>query len=134
MSLHTNNLPIATQRFNQGFTLLEVLVALTILAIALASIIKVAANQSLNTEHLRNKTLAHWVAMNQITQLQVTQEWPPTGDKQGTEEMGLHEWYWQRVIANTPDERVRRIQISVFREQDDESPVTRLVSFLTQPK
>lgn len=133
MSLHTN-LPIATQRFNQGFTLLEVLVALTILAIALASIIKVAANQSLNTEHLRNKTLAHWVAMNQITQLQVTQEWPPTGDKQGTEEMGLHKWYWRRVIANTPDERVRRIQISVFRLQDDESSVTRLVSFLTQPK
>lgn len=118
----------------QGFTLLEVLVAMTILAIALASIIKISANQSINTEHLRDKSLAHWVAMNQIAQLQLTQQWPSTGKKSGTEEMGLHEWHWQSIVSDTPDSRVRRIQINVFRNRDDESPVTRLSSFLSQPK
>jgi len=121
-------------QFDHGFTLLEVLVALTVLAIALASIIKIAANQSLNAEHLRDKTLAHWVAMNQIAELQLTGEWPAPGKKEGTEEMGIHEWYWQRIVSDTPDTRVRRIQLDVFRDQDDQSPVTRLTSFAAQPK
>jgi general secretion pathway protein I len=119
---------------NKGFTLLEVLVALAILTIALASTIKVVANQSLNAEYLRDKTFAHWVAMNQIAELHVKREWPPIGKKEGTEEMGLHEWHWQRIIMDTPDVRVRRLQINVFRDRDDVSPITQLTSFLAQPK
>jgi len=120
--------------YDKGFTLLEVLVALAILAIALAAIVKVSANQALSTEHLRNKTLAHWVAMNQIAQLQLTQQWPKPGKKRGTEEMGLHKWHWQSVTASTPDERVRQIMIEVYHEREDESPVTQLTSFIAQPK
>ena len=108
--------------------------ALAILAIALASLIKVSSSQTLNTEHLRDKTLAHWVAMNQITQMQLTQEWPSPGKKRGTEEMGLREWHWQRTITTTPDDRVRQVEIEVFRLREDESPITRLTSFLSQPK
>jgi general secretion pathway protein I len=119
---------------SRGFTLLEVLVALAVLTIALASTIKVTANQSINAEHLRDKTFAHWVAMNQIAELQLTQEWPAIGKKEGSEEMGLHEWYWQRIVIDTPDARVRRVQVDVYRNQDDQSPVTQLTSFLAQPK
>jgi general secretion pathway protein I len=119
---------------SRGFTLLEVLVALAVLTIALASTIKVTANQAINAEHLRDKTLAHWVAMNQIAQLQLTREWLAKGKKEGSEEMGLHEWHWQRIVSDTPDTRVRRIQVNVFRDRDDQSPVTQLTSFLAQPK
>ncbi|EGW53744.1 general secretion pathway protein GspI [Candidatus Endoriftia persephone str. Guaymas] len=118
----------------QGFTLLEVLIALAILAIALGSAIKVAANQAANTTHLRDKTLAHWVAANQITELQISGTWPSHGKKSGSEEMGHHEWHWQRIIKATPDDRVRLVEISVFRDKQDDNPVTRLVSFLGQPE
>ena len=126
--------PPVSLRPQQGFTLLEILVALAILAIALASVIKVSSNQSVNTAHLRDKTLAHWVAMNQITQLQLTGQWPAIGKTRGTEEMGPHEWHWQAVVTETPDVRVRQVQIDVFRDRDDESSVSQLVSFLAQPK
>ncbi|MCG7982588.1 MAG: type II secretion system minor pseudopilin GspI [Candidatus Thiodiazotropha lotti] len=118
---------------NQGFTLLEILIALAILAIALTSIISVASNQTVNVAYLRDKTLAHWVAMNQMTELQVTNQWPATGSKKGKEEMGLQEWHWQREVSKTPDDRVRQVEIRVFRNKGDESSVTRLVSFLSQP-
>ena len=118
----------------RGFTLLEVLVALAILAVALGSIVKVAANHSLNTEHLRNKTYAHWVAMNRITELQVSHEWPTAGKKSGTEMMGYHEWQWQQNISTTPDTRVLRVQVDIFRDRNDDSPITQLTSFIAQPK
>ncbi|MBT3011330.1 MAG: type II secretion system minor pseudopilin GspI [Candidatus Thiodiazotropha sp. (ex Lucina aurantia)] len=118
---------------NRGFTLLEILIALAILAIAFASIITVAANQSVNVGYLRDKTLAHWVALNQITELQVGNKWPATGKQQGDEEMGLTKWHWQRTVSKTPDDRVRKVEIAVFRNRGDDEAVTRLVSFLPQP-
>jgi general secretion pathway protein I len=118
---------------SKGFTLLEILIALVILAIAFASIITVAANQSVNVGYLRDKTLAHWVAMNQITEIQISNKWLAIGKQQGDEEMGLHKWHWQRSISKTPDDRVRKVEIAVFRERGDDDAVTRLVSFISQP-
>lgn len=116
-----------------GFTLLEILIALAILAIAFGSIITVAANQSVNVSYLRDKTLAHWVAMNQITELQINNKWPATGKQQGDEEMGLQKWHWQRTVSKTPDDRVRKMEIAVFRNRGDDEAVVRLISFLSQP-
>ena len=117
----------------RGFTLLEILVALAILAIALTAIITTAANQAANTTHLRDKTLAHWVALNKIAELQLTAEWPSKGKQQGSEEMGLHEWPWVSTVSETPDDRVRQVEIAVFRDKRDERPVTSVISFLAQP-
>jgi general secretion pathway protein I len=117
-----------------GFTLLEVLVALAVLAIALASLVKVSASHTANFTHLRDKTLAHWVAMNQIAQLQMSNQWLAVGKKSGSEEMGPHEWHWKSVVTETPDSRVRQLTMEVYLNEDDESPTTQLVSFLSQPK
>lgn len=117
-----------------GFTLLEILVALAILGIALTAIIHTTSNQTLNTAHLRDKTLAHWVALNKIAELQLAAEWPAKGKQQGDEEMGLREWHWVRTVSDTPDERVRQVEISVYRDREDSQPITHLTSFLSQPK
>jgi len=49
---------------------------LAILAVALAATIKVSAENAENARYLRDKTLAHWVAMNVLTEIQVWGEWP----------------------------------------------------------
>jgi len=116
-----------------GFTLLEILVALAILAIALSAIIKAASSQSLNTIHLREKTFAHWLAMNQITELQLTAQWPAKGKQEGEEELGPYTWHWVRSITDTPDERVRQVEIAIYHDKAEEHSVTRLISFLAQP-
>ena len=62
---------------NFGFTLIEVLIALLIIAIALAAVIK-ATNDSVHaTIHVRNTMSAHWVAMNLISEMQTGQLKPP---------------------------------------------------------
>jgi general secretion pathway protein I len=118
---------------NRGFTLFEILIALAVLSIAMGAIISLASNQTLNTAHLRDKTFAHWLAMNKIAELQLTGEWPAKGKKEGDEEMGLHEWHWVRTVIDTPDDRVRQVEIAIFHDRSDKNPVTTLTSFLSQP-
>ncbi len=121
-----------TARHSRGFTLLEILIALAILAIAFASIISVSTNQTVNVAYLRDKTLAHWVAMNQMTLLQVSDKWPDIGTKKGDDEMGLHKWHWERKVEKTPNDQVRKVEIRVFREKGDEDSVTSLISFVSK--
>ena len=117
----------------RGFTLFEILIALAVLAIALGAITKMASSQSLNTAHLLDKSFAHWLAMNKISELQLTAEWPAKGKKEGDEEMGPRSWHWVRSISETPDNRVRQVDIAIYREKTDKTPVTTLTSFLAQP-
>lgn len=119
----------------RGFTLLEVLVALVVIAFALASVIKVVGSGAANASYLRDKTFAHWVAANRLAQMQ-TQEnfWPSRGDDDGMMEMAGREWYWATKVSDTPDPEMRRIEIRVRLEDDDDiAPVTVLTGFIAKP-
>ena len=117
----------------RGFTLLEVIVAMAVLAIALASLVKSAGNNASNTAHLRDKTFAHWIAMNKLTELEIAQSWPDIGTRNGTAEMADREWYWQTKVEKTEDEYVRRLRIEVGLDQDS-GPLSALTAFLGSKK
>jgi general secretion pathway protein I len=114
----------------QGFSLLEVLVALAVLAIALAAVIKVSAHYAESARYLRDKTLAHWVAMNILTDLQVKDKWPDLGKQEGTAMMAEREWYWVVNVVETPDEDLRRLEVQVYYRRQDNEPVTKLEGFM----
>lgn len=123
-----------TGRRQRGFTLLEVLVALAVLAFAMAALIKTGAENARAAAYLRDKTLAQWVAMNVIAEQQLSAAWPSKGTKRGNEEMGLHEWFWELRVAETFDEDVRRLEVAVRASEDKElTPVVTLVAFLARP-
>lgn len=115
-----------------GFTLLEVLVALAVLAIALAAIIKAAGDNAEALRYLRDKTLAHWVADNVLTDLQVRREWLAPGQTQGSDEMGQREWFWTVTVSNTIDDQLRRVEVAVFLTEERNEPVTALIGFIGQ--
>ncbi len=120
-------------RHSRGFTLLEVLVATTIVAVALAAIIKTTGSSAANLSYLRDKTFAHWVALNQMAELEASGVYPGLGRKSGNEEMANREWYWTREVKNTPDEDMRRVEISVRLEKRKEAPtLTVLTGFMTR--
>jgi len=110
-------------KYKQGFTLLEVLVALAILAIALAAAMKVSIENAENASYLRDKTLAHWVAMNVLTDIQVRGE----GQKKGSAMMAEREWYWTVKVSETVDDELRRLDVQVY---ENESAVVSLVGFV----
>ena len=97
-----------------GFTLLEVLVALAVLALSLAAAIRASGAYVGNQAYLQERTLAHWVARNSLTELQLETQWPGTGSRSDSARMADLDWEWRATIADTPHEDLRRVEVSVW--------------------
>lgn len=113
-----------------GFTLIEVLVALAIIAIALGAGLRAAAVTTDNTLALRERTLAHWVAENQLARLRVAPELPPLGRMDGEAEQAGERFIWLAVVESTPNPNFRRVVLSV-RRQDSALILAELQGFAT---
>ncbi|MDH5393799.1 MAG: type II secretion system minor pseudopilin GspI [Gammaproteobacteria bacterium] len=117
----------------RAFTLLEVLVALTIIAITLGTIIKTSSDQAANTTYLKQKTIGHWVAVNALNQLLLENEWPALGKSTDSTEMANHEWHWQREVIKTPSDYTRKVLFKVFNDDDLQHKVSHLSGYITHP-
>ena len=113
-----------------GFTLIEVLVALAIIALSLGAIITSSGTQASQALYLKQKTIAHWVAMNEITQLQINKTFPDTGNSDGSTKMANSEWYWIRTTTKTEDENSRQVTFKIFSDKKHENNVTLLTAYL----
>ena len=118
----------------RGFTLLEVMVALLIIAVALGGAVKVIGNAAANSSRMNNKTFANWVALNQIAELRISNGWPKLGEIKGDSEMAGRKWAWAQKSIKTDDDNIRRVEVSVWSEDDQKSsPFTTVVGFLPKP-
>jgi len=115
--------------------LIEILVALAILSIVAMTVVKNTATTISNAGYLRDKTLAHWVAMNKAAELQLAKQWPAQALTQGEVELADREWRWAAVLEETPDPDVRRVGITVASAEGGaaESPLAMLVVYLARP-
>ncbi|MCE9687841.1 MULTISPECIES: type II secretion system minor pseudopilin GspI [Shewanella] len=101
----------------QGMTLLEVIVALAVFSIAAVSITKSLGEQMANMPILEERTLAQWVADNQMVDARLDPKFPDVGKKEGRSELAGKDWYWRKEVVKTTDDNFRMIRISV---SDDE--------------
>ncbi len=122
---------------SKGFTLLEVLVALAVAGTGLAGVIKVAGGNAYNAQHLQNKTLAQWVAMNRIAEIQVKHEFPAIGEKKGDAEMADRTWYWHQETKAAPfpipdiQRRLRQVEINIYADEaHKKAPLATLTTYI----
>ena len=99
-----------------GFTLIEMLVALAVVAIALAAISSNFIQYFDSTSHLRDNTIARWIAENQLVRTRIESPWPSLGTYQGTIRYAEREWSWEKVVRASPDRDFRQVEIQVSKK------------------
>ena len=97
----------------RGFTLIEVLVALAIVAIGMAAVMSALTSSANTISYLRDKTFAQWVALNQIANLRLSGQQPPTGNSNGDTDFAGRSWHWRQEVVTTQVPGVERIDVSV---------------------
>lgn len=118
---------------NNGFTLLEILIALAVLAIALAAVLKTTQQQIENVGYLRDQTIAHWVASNVLNEIQLREQWLPVGKTQGQVQMATRNWFWTMQVTDTVDKELRRLDVRVYpTEMSDREPLALLTGFIAR--
>jgi len=117
---------------SRGFTLIEVLVALAILAVALAAAIRAATVAADGTLDLKERLLATWVAQNRLAEYAARPVWPEVGTRQGGADQGGLAFTWRETVSATPNPYFRRVEVRVFAARAPERAVATLTGFATR--
>jgi general secretion pathway protein I len=98
-------------RSKRGFTLLEVLIALAIVAMSVGALLGTITSSASNVSYLKDKTLAEWVALNRLTEIRIAQQMESPGKRTGNAEMGGMRWQWEQDITELPIEGMFRVEV-----------------------
>lgn len=120
------------RRETRGFTLLEVMVALVVVSIGLLAVFNGVSQMAHSTGKMRDRALADWIAMNQITEIRLAGEFPEVGEFNDTVEFAGGEWRWSARVSETGVENLRRIDLSVARDERRDDVVTVVTGFVSR--
>jgi general secretion pathway protein I len=118
----------------RGFTLIEVMLAMAVFAIAGVALLGVADNNYRHISHLEEQMFANWVASNQLVSVRLDKTWPPKNNRKGKVEMAGRTWYWQQKVIKTANKELRAVNMQVRLNQDDELVSANLLTYLAQDK
>lgn len=114
---------------SRGFTLLEVLIGLLVLALALVALTRTAAIEVDAFADTRERTLAGWLAQDLLAETRLRSAFPPPGTSSGTRRFGNRDWRFDVRVAGTDVATVRRIDVRVFADADREHALAQLTGF-----
>ncbi len=97
----------------RGFTLIEVLVALVIVAFGMGALMATLTASADTTLRLRERVLAEWVAMNRVTETRLALQPPGEGESSGESELAGRRWRWRQQVVDPGIAGIRRIEVEV---------------------
>lgn len=119
-------------RRGAGFTLLETLVALAILAIALSAAFRAMGVVAQSSGELRERLVGDWIAENRLAEMRATQAWPAPGSNEGTVDQAGRSYRWREEVKNTANPLFRRVDVSVYAPESDSHAIARLSGYVAK--
>jgi len=113
-----------------GFTLLEVLVALVIVGTALGASLRAVGSLTQNSSALRASMTATWSAENRLSQIRLAHEWPAFGKRSFACPQGDLQLVCEEEVVATPNPNFRRVEVSVFDSQNPERRIIKLAQIV----
>lgn len=116
----------------RGFTLIEVMVALAVIAIALMAALKATSFSTDSAIDFRTRMLAGWVAQNQADLMTARRDFPDLGEQNGTAEEAGYNFKWHMEIGGSPNRSFHRVEIRVYAADDPNHAAATLVSYVAR--
>jgi general secretion pathway protein I len=116
----------------KGFTLIEILVAVAILAVALAATTRAASLATDGTLETRHRLLATWTAQNRVAELRARRIFPAVASiKVNTQQGGLA-LVVEENVSETRNPTIRRVDLAVSDARDPNRVLSRLTAYVSQ--
>ena len=109
-----------------GFTLVEILVSLFILATALGASLRAIGSLTQNNNDLRIAIMSTWSAENRLTKLRLTGVWPALGETYFPCPQGAYKFQCKQRVSRTPNPLFRRVDITVFSNSKSQKGIAKL--------
>lgn len=97
----------------RGFTLVEAIVALLIVALGMTAVFVQLNVFATSTISLREKTLASWIGSNIVTQYSLAVAWPELGNSEDRMDYAGQEWLYSVEVSETDVQNLRRVDVAV---------------------
>lgn len=117
---------------SHAFTLVEVMVALAIIALSLTAVAAKMGRMIDTSNSMRERTYASWIAQNQIAELRLANVVPEVTATNGEVEYAGSTWRWRAVVAESGIENLFRVDVSVSYE-DSEDVIRTVTGFIGEP-
>jgi general secretion pathway protein I len=114
-----------------GFTLIEILVAVAILAVALAATTRAASVATDGALETRHRLLATWAAENRVAEVRARRIFPPVATTRLDTEQGGLALSIDETVSETPNPTIRRMDIAVADARDRNRILTRLTAYVS---
>lgn len=96
-----------------GFTLIEVLVAMFVIAIGIGALLNVLGGAASSVGRQREKSFAEWVALNRISEARLEAGPPTTGVTSGETDFAGTKWRWRQEVLDPEIAGILRIEVAV---------------------
>ncbi|HEY9100536.1 type II secretion system minor pseudopilin GspI [Chitinimonas sp.] len=114
----------------QGFTLIEVLVALAVIGIALAAAVRASTAVADGSLALRRHLVGGWVAQNRLNGYLARSEFPDIGTREGRETQVGTEFVWRESVSETPNKSFRRVEVRVSAPESGDHADAVLIGYI----
>lgn len=122
----------AYRKYSGGFTLIEVMVAMTIAALGLAAVAASVSQMVDAGNAMRQRTYASWIAQNKIAELRLANIVPEVSETSGDVNFAGREWLWRAIISETGVDNLYRVDVSVGLPDGDEN-IRTVTGFIGEP-
>ncbi|MDH3352533.1 MAG: type II secretion system minor pseudopilin GspI [Gammaproteobacteria bacterium] len=116
----------------KGFTLVEVMVALAIIALSLTAVAAKMGRMIDTSNSMRERTYASWIAQNKIAELRLANVIPEVTATSGEVDYANTIWRWRAVVSESGIENLFRVDVSISYENDD-AVIRTVTGFIGEP-